>query len=219
VRTRIGIGIAVLLAFLLPTLATRAASAAPAGTGCVGLIVEAGSTPKTSCVPYKTGLTGAQLLQQTGHKLTYAKSGLLCQIDGYPAACKSDNTHYWSYYLRVPAAASAAWKYATQGPVTQKVKPGETDAFVYVNGKDRKPAAIAYATIAAAVTPSASATSTATSSSPTSAGPTTSSSTASSSSSSKSGSSHTGLIIGIVVVIVILGAGVGQLVMRRRRTS
>ena len=216
-RTRIGIGIAVLLAFLLPAVATTGASAAPAGTGCVGLIVEAGSTPKTSCVPYKTGLTGAQLLQQTGHKLTYAKSGLLCQIDGYPAACKSDNTHYWSYYLRVPAAASAAWKYATQGPVTQKVKPGETDAFVYVNGKDRKPAAIAYTTIAAAVSSSGSATSTPTSSAP-SATSTASSSTASSSSSSKGGSSHTGLIIGIVVVIVILGAVVGQLVMRRRRT-
>jgi len=155
VRTRIGIAIAVLLGFLLPALGAVSVSAAPAtATGCVGLVVEAGATPKTACVPYTTGLTGAQLLEKTGHKLVYAKSGLLCQIDGYPATCKSDNTHYWSYYLRVANAAPAAWTYATQGPVTEKVKPGETDAFVYVNGKDRKPAAIAYGSPQKALTTS-----------------------------------------------------------------
>jgi hypothetical protein len=203
---RIGGTIAVLLGFLLPTLAATGASAAPAAH-CVGVIVDSGQgRPGTGCVAYAKGLTGQQALQKAGHKLGFASNGILCQIDGYPAACKSDNTHYWAYDIRKAGADPSAWGYATQGPGTQKVKAGETDGFVYVNGKDRKPAAIAYDTIAANSRPSAAASSSSTPGS-----------TRSTSKPAAKGSSHTGLIIGIVVVVVLLAAAGTQLALRRRR--
>ena len=111
------IWVAVVFAALLPTVA---ASAAPAGK-CVGLVVDSGQgSAKTGCVPYQSGITGADLLKKTGHKVGYESNGLLCQIDGYPKECKSDNTHYWSYYIR--PAGKTAWTYASKGPTTQKAQ-------------------------------------------------------------------------------------------------
>jgi hypothetical protein len=221
---RIGGAIAVLLGFLVPTLTAATASAAPAvESTCVGVVVDPGhGKPSTDCIPYTAGLTGAKVLEKAGHKLAFASSGLLCQIDGYPAACKSDAKHYWSYYLRKPNAAASAWGYATQGPATQKVASRETDAFVYVNGADRRPTAVTYDSIAAAAAPSSAPSSAAPSNSaaPSSAAPSsTHAKTLSTSEAPDKGSSHTGLIIAIVVVVVLVVAAGLQLMLRRRRAS
>lgn len=186
---------AALSAALFAALPTVAASAAPAAK-CVGLVVDSGQgSTKTGCVPYQSGITGADLLKKTGHKVGYESNGLLCQIDGYPKECKTDNTHYWSYYIR--PAGKTSWTYANKGPTTQKAQAGEIEAFVYQNGKSRKPGAISYATLAKAHATSTSASST----------------------KSDSGGSNTGLIVGIVVAVVIVLAAAGTFVMRRRRAA
>lgn len=183
------IWVAVLFTALPPTVA---ASAAPAAK-CVGLVVDSGQGSKTGCVQYQSGMTGADLLKKTGHKVAYESNGLLCQIDGYPKECKTDNTHYWSYYIR--AADTSAWKYASKGPATEKAQSGETEAFIYQNGKSRKPGAISYATLAKADTKSTA------------------------SKKSSGGGSNTGLIVGIVVAVVIVLAAAGAFAMRRRRAA
>lgn len=184
-----GIWVAALFAALLPTVA---ASAAPAAK-CVGLVVDSGQSTKTGCVPYQSGITGADLLKKTGHKVAYESNGLLCQIDGYPKECKSDNTHYWSYYIE--PAGKTAWTYASKGPTTQKAQAGEIEAFVYQNGKSRKPGAVSYATLAKSDSKPAAA------------------------SKKKSSGSNTGLIVGIVVAVVIVVAAGGTFAMRRRRAA
>ena len=184
------IGVAVLFAALLPTVA---ASAAPAAK-CVGLVVDSGQATKTGCVSYKSGMTGADLLKNTGHKVAYESNGLLCQIDSYPSACTSDKTHYWSYYIR--AAGKTAWTYANKGPTTEKAQPGETEAFVYQNGKARQPGAISYASLAKS----------------------NASSTAAGSKKKSGGGSNTGLIVGIVLVVIVVAAA-GTFAMRRRRAG
>ncbi|MGI8870700.1 MAG: hypothetical protein ACR2F6_18130 [Mycobacteriales bacterium] len=124
------------------------AAAAPAK--CVALIIDTGAgKPTSDCVPYAPGLTGSALLKKAGVQVAVAPDGLACQLDGYPKACtKGDSKHYWSYYLRKPGATK--WDYALKGPDTQKATAGETQAWVYVNGKDRQPPATPYAAIAKA---------------------------------------------------------------------
>lgn len=150
-------------------------SAAPA-TPCVGLIVDdSQDPPMRACVPYTAGMTGTALLAKAHVGTAKAANGLVCQIDGFPKACtKGDNTHYWSYYIRKPDGAPGAWDYAGKGPDDQKAVAGETEAWVYLNGADRKPPATPYAQLAAAATggtPTASPASPLTSSAGTSSAP------------------------------------------------
>jgi hypothetical protein len=184
---------AIWVAVLFALVPSVAASAAPA-TKCVGLVVDSGQGSKTGCVSYQSGMTGADLLKKTGHKVGYESNGLLCQIDSYPSACKSDNTHYWSYYIR--PAGKAAWTYASKGPTTEKAQPGETEAFVYQNGKSRKPGAISYATLAKSDKPATAATK-----------------------KKSDGGSNTGLIVGIVIAVVIVAGAAGTFTLRRRRAA
>lgn len=149
-------------------------SAAPA-TPCVGLIVDdSQDPPMRACVPYTAGMTGTAVLAKAHIGTAKAANGLVCQIDGFPKACtKGDNTHYWSYYIRKPDGPPGAWDYASKGPDDQKAVAGETEAWVYLNGADRKPPATPYAQLAAATggTPTASPASTLTSSAGTSSAP------------------------------------------------
>ncbi len=175
-----------------------AAAAPPAKAPCVGLVVDTGHAVRSTCVPYHAGMTGQQLLQKAGHTVAFDKSGFICQVDGYPARCHSDTKHYWSYYLRPPRAAAAAWAYSKKGANVEKVRPGETEGWAYVDGADRKPAAVAYATLAkAAAAKPAAATRTATS--------------------TGSGGATWTLVIGIVVLLLVIVGGVWQARVRRNR--
>lgn len=175
------------------TLSAPAATAAPA-TSCVGLVVSHGATTRTACVPYRSGLTGQQVLQRAGLRLTFTNTGIICEIDGYPTACKADNHHFWGYWHRAPGAA--VWKFSNKGANAYRVHPGETEGWEYVNGgnADRKPPAISHATLAQ--------------------------STASGSNSSGGGGAAPwGLIAGIVVAVLVVAAALWQVRLRRRRTA
>lgn len=174
------------------TLPAPAASAAPAHS-CVGLVVSHGATTRTACVPYRSGLTGQQVLQRAGFRLTFDNTGFICEIDRYPAACKADNHHFWGYWHRAPGAT--AWKFSDKGANAYRVRPGETEGWAYVNGgnADRKPPAIAYASLSRSKA----------------AGP----------DPGGGGGTPWGLIAGIVVAVLVVAAALWQVQVRRRRAA
>lgn len=182
--------LAAALALLVPG---GVASAAPA-TSCVGLVVDTGTKVSTACVPYTAKLTGQALLQKAGHQLTFDKSGLLCQIDGYPSACRSDAKHYWGYYLRKPGGVK--WGYAKTGPVQDKAQPKGTEGWAYIDGPNRQPKAVAYASLAKTTAKKAVATT-----------------------KKDDGGTPWAVIIGIVVVVLLVAAGLWQVLLRRRSPS
>lgn len=208
----------VLPAVVLPAAvpATAASATAPSavagagtGGGCVGLVVDRGDgTVRTSCVAFRAGLTGQQVLQQAGVRLTFDRSGFICRLDGYPAACRSDSTHYWSYYHRAAGAAVGAWTYSELGAAGYQVHPGETEGWRYVNGEQHAPVpkAVAYPQLAAG--PSA----------PTAAGTATTPATGAVGG-GNSGGGLSGMAVAGIVVIVLLVAGAGWQLVRRRRAG
>lgn len=177
------------------------AAAAPpsAKSSCVGLVVDTGHAVRSTCLPYRAGMTGQQLLQKAGHTLAFDKSGLICQIDGFPARCHSDSKHYWSYYLRAPNAEATTWTYSAKAANVEKVRAGETEGWAYVDGADRKPKAPAYATLvqAARSTPA--------------------SAKSDDAAADGSGGVPWTLIIGIVVLVAVIAAGLWQVRLRRNR--
>jgi hypothetical protein len=193
-RTIIGLTIGVVVAVfaVLPS-----AGAAPPAGSCVGLVVDTGHAVRSTCVPYKAGMTGQQLLQKAGHSLAFG-DGFICQIDGFPARCHSDKTHYWSYYLRAPGAAAGAWTFSAKGANVEKVRAGETEGWAYVDGADRKPKAVGYPALAKAAQSASAAKKPA-------------------SSSTTSGGVPWTLVIGVVVLVLVIAGGVWQARIRRNR--
>ncbi len=176
-----------------------AAAPPPAKSSCVGLVVDTGHAVRSTCLPYKAGMTGQQLLQKAGHTLAFDKSGLICQIDGFPARCHSDTKHYWSYYLRAPAVAATKWAYSSKAANVEKVRAGETEGWAYVDGADRKPQSVTYAALArsARAKPAAA--------------------TRNDASSGGSGGVTWTLVIGIIVLVLVIAGGVWQARVRRNR--
>src|SRR6476646_4018076 len=83
-----------------------------------------GATTTVVCVVVPSGSNGVTALRARATRLGTAaprfnSSGLLCAIDGRPAAptCgeqKPDGYHYWSYWL-----GGSSWRYASVGPATR----------------------------------------------------------------------------------------------------
>lgn len=132
---RFAVVLLVMFGSMLPAVADAATS-----SDCVGVVVDRGNgTVRTACVAYTGNLTGQQVLQEAGVKLSFDSSGFICQLDGYPTTCKSDLSHYWSYYHRAAGAAVSAWTYSKQGAADYRVQPGETEGWRYVNGEQQPP--------------------------------------------------------------------------------
>lgn len=119
---------------------------------CVAVIVDTGSALSGRCTSWTPGVTGLGALSATGHTYRFAPSGLLCSIDGFPAGCSVDNTHYWSYWHR--AAGATSWSYSNEGGGTYHPAASSTDGWAYQNGSPRQPRSIAFATICPAPAPS-----------------------------------------------------------------
>lgn len=136
------------LALALAVPASPTAVAAPEAD-CVGIVVDpgGGAQPTSGCVTFRDGLTGQDVLEDSGHKLTFDRGGFICQIDGVPDECKTDNTHFWSYYHRAPGAAADKWGFSEMGANQYTVHPGETEGWAYRDGADRTPEAVPYATL------------------------------------------------------------------------
>lgn len=116
-----------------------------ATANCVAVVVDAGSRVSARCLPWRSGLTGAAALTGTGHSYRLAASGLICAIDGFPADCHVDSTHYWSYWHKAPGGGS--WTYSSEGAGTYNPRSGSTEGWAYQNGSSRQPRNISFDTI------------------------------------------------------------------------
>jgi hypothetical protein len=112
-----------------------------AGQVRVAVVVDAtglaSSTPPVVCVAVAAGSTGATALVARAVRLgsplpRYNSSGLLCAIDGAPAApaCgtpASSGFAYWSYWI-----GGSTWTYATVGPAGHGVSDGDVEGWRWV---------------------------------------------------------------------------------------
>lgn len=115
------------------------------GANCVAVIVDSGRGVSAKCMLWRSGLTGAGALSGTGHSYRLAPSGLVCAIDGFPADCHVDSTHFWSYWHKAPGSGS--WTFSGEGAGTYNPRSGETEGWAYQNGASRQPRNIAFSTI------------------------------------------------------------------------
>lgn len=158
-------------------------AAAAAAEVSVAVVIDFGGgsgAPSTvvQCVQVPSGSTDADALSAVAsQQVAYAQSGLLCQIDGYPAggvstcnAVSGQEYYFWSYWH----GSSGSWIYANNGPGSQPVAPGDVEGWRYQDPGPANPSAPAPgpAPDYASICPDASAASTTTTTvAPPSAGP------------------------------------------------
>ncbi len=130
---------------LLAPLLMAPVPAQATASNCVAVVVDSGSSASGRCMTWRSGLTGAGALSGTRHSYRFSSTGLICSIDGFPANCHVDSTHYWSYWHRAPGSSS--WTYSSEGAGTYNPRRGETDGWAYQNGSSRKPRSISFSTI------------------------------------------------------------------------
>jgi len=113
----------------------------------VALVVDAralGGTTSVVCVVVASGANGVTALRARATRLGTApprfdSSGLLCAIDGKPAAPKCgepgpNGYKYWSYWL-----GGSSWQFASIGPATRTVQDKTVDGWRFLNGGDPVP--------------------------------------------------------------------------------
>ena len=130
------VALAIVATALGPAIAAPGAAASTActrsdapGTITVALVVDRGSLGggvRVDCVDVPKGARGTDVLAARAATLgvdapRYDNSGLLCAIDGVPAApacgapTGSGGYAYWSYWLGSPSG----WTYAPMGPASR----------------------------------------------------------------------------------------------------
>jgi hypothetical protein len=118
-----------------------------AGQVRVAVVVDApalGATTSVVCVVVASGSTGVTALRARATRLGTApprfnSSGLLCAIDGRPAApacgVQGPNGYeYWSYWL-----GGTAWRYASIGPAGRTVQDQGVDGWRFLKGGTATP--------------------------------------------------------------------------------
>jgi hypothetical protein len=113
-----------------------------AGQVRVAVVVDAralGSTTSVVCVVVASGANGVTALRARATRLGTAQprfnaSGLLCAIDGRPAApacgeAGPNGYEYWSYWL-----GGTSWHFASIGPATRTVQDKTVDGWRFLKG-------------------------------------------------------------------------------------
>jgi len=157
---------------MAPTHAALGDAVTSAATVRVVVVVDFGPRSKVSprivikCLKVPAGTNGSVVLADVASSFhvpapTYATSGLLCSIDGYPATgCGTPEPGgyaYWSYWH-----GGGHWTYADLGPAEWTVRDEDVEGWRYqsqgaANPSDPAPAAssvFATACAAAATSPS-----------------------------------------------------------------
>ncbi len=151
---RAGLALAALTvaAVLLPSAPAGAAElcapSAPAGHVRIAVIVDYGTEPgapgsaSVRCLTVPDGTTGGQLLKQRAELLgtalpSYATSGLLCTLDGFPrndecGAASGDEFRYWSYW----SGTSGSWVYGQGNPFTRRLRDGDIEGWRFVSAAE-----------------------------------------------------------------------------------
>jgi len=97
------------------------------------------------CVQVPSGSTDAEALSIAAtQQVSYAQSGLLCQIDGYPAdgvsncdASSGQEYYFWSYWH----GSGGTWVYANDGPASQPAAPGDVEGWRFQDPGPANPSA------------------------------------------------------------------------------
>lgn len=97
------------------------------------------SVPSVTCVVVAQGASGAAALAARAIRLgtpqpRYNQSGLLCAIDGAPAApaCGTPSGNgflYWSYWT-----GGSAWTYSNVGPAGRAMTDGAVEGWSFISG-------------------------------------------------------------------------------------
>jgi len=124
--------------------ATTTSCATVTGKVTVALVVDPGTpgAARVDCVTLPAGSKGTDALaaraaQQGLPAPRYENSGLLCAIDGAPAApaCGTSTGAggyaYWSYWT---ARSESSWTYASQGPATRTLHDGDLEGWHFIIG-------------------------------------------------------------------------------------
>lgn len=120
---------------------------APAGHIRVAVVVDHGTEPDSPgtisvrCLTVGDGSRGADLLRERAALLglpppRYAPSGLLCALDGYPAAPEcaqgSGAVRYWSYW----SGNDGHWVYGSGNPFTRRLRDGDIEGWRFVRATE-----------------------------------------------------------------------------------
>lgn len=120
---------------------------ADAGQVRVAIVVDSSTLPGGSanpsvvCVVVPSGSTGVDALAARAARIgatppRFGSSGLLCGIDGAPAApdCGTlgpDGYQYWGYYV-----GGSAWDFAPVGPASRVMTDGTVEGWAFQNGSN-----------------------------------------------------------------------------------
>lgn len=115
---------------------TEACRTVPAGSIRVVVVVDSGeSSPVTTCMVVPDGITGSRLLAARAAELgaagpSYAGSGLLCTIDGFPSSGCSETGagSYWANF----SGTSGSWVYSSYNPFIRHLHDGDIEGWRYV---------------------------------------------------------------------------------------
>ncbi len=135
------------LAGLIVTTSGRAEASScsgPLSGGEIRVVVvvdssDLGGGASATCLVVPAGTTGSQLLARRSAELgtgsvRYGSSGLLCAIDGLPAAgCGDHNAggfDYWGYFI----GRSGSWVFGNINPFTRRLSDGDIEGWRYVRG-------------------------------------------------------------------------------------
>lgn len=134
--------------FLLATLLGPTTAAAAAGRIDVAVALDFGTNgraPVATCVSVPEGATGAVALAAALDQLklpraTYAASGLLCSIGGWPnrSDCgrrDADGYHYWSYFH----GGASGWRYASNGPAANLASASSAEGWRFQDAGTGRP--------------------------------------------------------------------------------
>jgi hypothetical protein len=98
-----------------------------------------------ACVPWHSGITGDEILNDVATVKYRPTDGLITQIDGTPKNNTADETHYWSYWHNT----GSGWRYSTTGAGAYQPKAGTVEGWHFINGSSTAtpPAARSYSSI------------------------------------------------------------------------
>lgn len=83
-----------------------------------------------ACVPWHSGITGDEVLNDVATVRYRPSDGLITQIDGTPSNNRADETHYWSYWHNT----GAGWRYSTLGASAYHPNAGTVEGWHFING-------------------------------------------------------------------------------------
>ena len=99
----------------------------------VGIVI---SADKTACVPWRSGITGDDVLNAVARVHYRVPDGIIDQVDGKPSPAHTDDTHYWSYWHNT----GSGWSYSNLGASAYTPQAGTVEGWNFINGSSQKSA-------------------------------------------------------------------------------